>query len=194
MRERGGSAERGARVGRQRVDPVAHELLKLVGNGQRLARCRDRSEPLERAAQLEREERIAGGHVVDPPQRRAGEAELDPGSKEAVHRAEAERLDVEPNQPVVDERRRNGLARPARCEHANLHPGSSATRTKGRARTPSRATGDRRPRRRAGARPPAGAWRRAPRLRRCARRAARRRDARGAARPGSASACGGGSA
>ena len=79
----------------QCVDPVADELLQFVGNRQRLARCRRRSQALERATQLEREERVAGGHVVDPAQRGPGEAELDPGSKETVDRAKAQRLDVE---------------------------------------------------------------------------------------------------
>ena len=117
VREGGRSAKRAARAGRKCVDPVMDELLKLVGNRQRLAQRRDSSGALERASQLEREERVASGHVVDPPQRRAGKAQLDPGSKETVHRAEAERADVEPTDPILDERSRDGLARPARGEH-----------------------------------------------------------------------------
>ena len=86
VREGGRSAERAARVGRKCVDPVTDELLELVGNRQRLARRGDRSGALERASQLEREERVAGiGNVVDPPQRRWGRLSSILDRRRSVH-------------------------------------------------------------------------------------------------------------
>ncbi len=56
------------------------------------------------ASQLEREHRVPAGQLVDPPQLGPREDEVEPVAQEAVERAEAERGDPQPPQPLLPER------------------------------------------------------------------------------------------
>ena len=86
---------------REPFEPRPHERLERVRNRQRRDRVDVRP---ERARQLQREEWVAARPFVDAEQRLARERPAHPVAHEAVHRADAERLDREPPNPLGGER------------------------------------------------------------------------------------------
>ena len=68
LRQRGDRRQRSARAVRQRDEAPADQLAQAVRDAQRLTGSRGGAAADERAAQLEREQRVAAGDVVDPAQ------------------------------------------------------------------------------------------------------------------------------
>ena len=99
--ERRGERERLARGRREAGDPRAHELLERLGNRQRLNRIDVR---VERAGQLQREERIPARRLVDPEQCLARKDLPSRSRRRPVERADAQRPQLQPPDGVPGER------------------------------------------------------------------------------------------
>ena len=108
--------ERLARGRRKRGDPRAHELVERLGNRQRLERV---DVGVERAGQLQREERIAARPLVDAEQRLPREGPAEPVAQEPVDRADAERSHRQPPDALRAER----LLEPRRLRPLDEPPG-----------------------------------------------------------------------
>lgn len=107
-----GHRQRLARLGRQGFEPRADELAQVRGHGQRLTRGGGDAPPLERAGQLESEEGIPAGRLVQPAQNGAGERGTQPRAQQTMKIVDAERTDLQPAQTLLRqgtvERERDG--------------------------------------------------------------------------------------
>jgi hypothetical protein len=79
---------------REPVEALVHELVQVRGDRQRLAGGQPAAPSLDRARELECEERISAGRLPDPQERRPGENRADPRSQQFVQGAEAERAEL----------------------------------------------------------------------------------------------------
>ena len=104
-RQRSGGGERLARLPRKRRQTLADERFER--RGKRFATLEPKRAALERAAELERIERVAARKLMQSSKRRSGEHEPEPVAHEPVQRAGAEAA----HEDVVDalERRNNGV-------------------------------------------------------------------------------------
>ena len=187
-RIRGREHEHLARRCVEAVETGGDELLQPFGDGERLRRIRHRAVGAERPRELERVERIPARHRVQPEQRRPGQAAGEQAVQDLMRRADAERPDPDPLDPVAVERvldrgRLLRLAEPPRPQQRDVGLRQPPQR-KPDARSPTwrRATAGRRLR--SPARPRRAARERSePRLRAPAGRRRPRGHPRSAARP-----------
>ena len=103
-RIRGREHEHLARRCVEAVEAGGDELLQPFGDGERLRRIRHRAVGAERPRKLERVERIPARHRVQPEQRRPGQAVGEQAVQDLMRRADAERPDPDPLDPVAVER------------------------------------------------------------------------------------------
>ena len=131
-RERDGEQEPPDRRPEPR-DPRAEELLHRVGQRQVVAHV-ERPSLGERAADLEREQRVAECRVGDPSDELAGKIEAEPLGEDAPEGAHAQRLDLEPRKPRRPERRLERRLALRACREEKAH---------GNAVEPARGEGER---------------------------------------------------
>ena len=112
--ERRGLEQDIAGVGRQAVETAAEQLAQAVGNAQGLSRRRPRVRAHELAPQLERKERITGRRLLHAGELWSGQLEPEPLLEQTMQRAERERAEREPLQPLFREEaaRARGHSRP----------------------------------------------------------------------------------
>ena len=88
---------RGSSISRSRTTDAS-----VPGSGSR--RLEPDRPAANRASQLEREHRVPARQLAEPPQLGSREDEIEPVAQEAVQRAEAERADPQPPQPLLAQR------------------------------------------------------------------------------------------
>jgi len=120
--QRGGDRQRLASGRRECVDPRAHEFFERLGNWERLNRVDVR---VENTRQLQREERIPSGPLVDAEQGLAREGPAEPVAQEPMKRARAERSQRQPlhilrTQRVLEPRRLRSVTDPAGEQQGHL--------------------------------------------------------------------------
>ena len=91
------------------------EVVEPFGHREDLAHAGVPAPPLQRAGELEREERISARDLVQPTERRSRKDLVEPNVEHAMKRPEAERPDVDALHPLVRkspvEAERRGLVR-----------------------------------------------------------------------------------
>ena len=97
-----GERERLTRGLGQAGEPRAQQPFERLGDPERLQGV---DVGLQNAGELQREERVPAGPLVDPQQRLAGEGRAEPVAQEPVQRAEAERSHAQPLHGLHTERR-----------------------------------------------------------------------------------------
>jgi hypothetical protein len=100
-RQGGRRDEEGTRPFGQPRQPVAKQRAQVDENGQRLVWCGPEAAPAKLATDLEREERIASGGLVQAHERRPGEGQAQPRPHEFVESTEAQRAQPEMPQALL---------------------------------------------------------------------------------------------
>lgn len=119
----GGSHERSlARGGRERVQTTGDEVVERRGDRKRPAAIMHVS---ERAADLQREERVAAGGLRDPDERGPGRRRTEVRSEQVVQRAKRQRADLGPEDRIPPQPERRFDARPP-CEQQPHSSGQAA--------------------------------------------------------------------
>ena len=83
------------------IDALVHELFQIRGDWQLLARIHPAAPSLQRARELEGEERISRRRLPDAQERRSGKDGAEARSQQLVQRADAERAELDAAEPLI---------------------------------------------------------------------------------------------
>ncbi len=156
-------------LGRERLESRLNELVERLGHRQQLPRLDDRLAAFQRAGDLEREERIAPGRLVDLRQERSRHGEVEVLADDRVQRPGVEGTDRDRMDPLrrqaasdLEQRQCFPATRDERARVRRARPEVVAPRSRSPRPTQRRAIERRRPRRAAAARRSRPAGRSAP--------------------------------
>jgi hypothetical protein len=129
-----GEKERLAGPAGQAGDPLGRERGERLRHGQRLAGSHLGPTPVERAADLERVERVPAARLLDPEQHETRERAAEPREEEPVERCQGERAERASLEPRCGHRRLQAerVERCAGAAHRSQHAHACPLQTTGR--------------------------------------------------------------